>query len=79
MKKAEFLEMLYNELEIESVDEISESTNLGSLDEWDSMAAMIVVSIADEKFGVTLSGPEMQSLKTVGDMMDKLGREKFTG
>ena len=50
MTKEEFLEILTEELEVEDV-KLEEATVLSSLDEWDSMAVMVVVANAGEQRG----------------------------
>lgn len=69
----EFLKNLYSELEIESVAEISLETNLKDLDEWDSMAVLVLIGFLDENFSITTSGEDVNKFNTVEDIINFIG------
>ena len=75
MTKEEFIDLFKEEVEIE--EELNEESDLTALEEWDSMAAMVVVSIADEHFGVKLSAEEIGKLTKVKDLIEAIGKDKF--
>jgi hypothetical protein len=50
-------------------DVLKMETELGSLDEWDSLA-MFSVFILFKKIGVSISFPKIDALETVGDLVD---------
>ena len=72
MKKNIFLEKLYNELEIESVDQLTLNTILIDLAEWDSLSVLILISFVENEFGLNLNSEEIESLITVKDLANKL-------
>jgi len=76
MKKTEFYEMLIDELELkeEKLDENTEFKNLGV---WDSMASLILISVADENFGVKISSEKLKELTTVRSLMETIGYQNF--
>ncbi len=76
MKKQEFIDLLVEELEIED-NQITETTSLDSIEEWDSMAELVVISLADSKFDVKLKSKEISTFKTIHDIMDGIGLDKF--
>lgn len=69
----EFLKNLYSELEIESVADISLETNLKDLDEWDSMAVLVLIGFLDENFSITTSGEDVNKFNTVEDIINFIG------
>ena len=72
MKKTEILNSIYEELEIESVKEISLKTVYKDLDEWDSMSVIILIGFFEENFAITVSGETLNELTTFGDLFLKL-------
>jgi acyl carrier protein len=75
MEKSAFIGRLKEELEFESDLEIS--TNLKNLDEWDSMAAMVLIGFVSDEFGITLNADEIAAITPIGSLIEKIGQEKF--
>lgn len=44
-------------------------TRLDALEEWDSLSALSFVVLLGDEFGRRISGREVRSLETVGDML----------
>ena len=65
MDKSAFLDELANILDETSVDE---GANLRDYASWDSLAILSIVSMADSKFGFTLTFPDVKGLTTVADL-----------
>lgn len=76
MKKKDFYNELIEFLEFEPV-ELTENTELKSLDGYDSMAVMSLIAFCDEKFSKKINAQQIQSLTSVGSLMEFLGKEKF--
>jgi len=76
MEKEIFFKELLECMEIDPVD-ITEDTVFRQLEDFDSMAIMSIVAFADEKFGKTLAAEQLKEMKTVGDLMELIGREHF--
>lgn len=70
MTKEEFLEKLKSTLCTN--ENLTEQTELHSLDEWDSIGVMSVVSMIEDDFGISLDYSETDNLKTVQDLMAKV-------
>ena len=47
---------------------VSEDDSLQNLDGWDSVGALSVMAVIDEKYGITLDAGELMSCQTVGDL-----------
>lgn len=75
MEKAVFLSRLQEELEFESELEIN--TNIKDLEEWDSMAAMVLIGFVSDEFGMTLKVDDIQAITTIESLIEKIGQDKF--
>lgn len=62
------IELIAEALEV-SPDTITAETILSELEEYDSMGKLSIIVILDEEYDKTLSGEEMASFKTVGDIV----------
>lgn len=75
MTQQEFILGLQEELELEVV--LNGTTNLKDLDEWDSMAAMLLIGYVSNEFNVTLNSDDLKDITTVESLIDKIGVAKF--
>ncbi|NBD38400.1 MAG: acyl carrier protein [Verrucomicrobia bacterium] len=66
-----FVEHLAEALE-QSPDNLSPETKLRDIPNWDSLAILTTLSMVDEQYDVTLSGPELQHCETIGDVYAKV-------
>ena len=60
MNTKEILNSIYEELEIESVKELDSETVYKDLEEWDSMAVIILIGFFEENFSITISGETLR-------------------
>ena len=67
-KIEEFLSQLAEELEIEQ-DKISLDSKLSELD-WDSLAIISAIAIADKCFDVVISIEKLSECKTINDIIE---------
>ena len=75
MTKQDFYKNLIEELELEV--EINDSTNLKELEEWDSMAAMLLIGFVSNEFNVTLNSDDLKEVTTVESLINRIGQDKF--
>lgn len=75
MTKQEFIEGLREELELETA--LDNSSNLKDLEEWDSMAAMLLIGYVSNEFNITLNSDDLKKMTTVDSLIDKIGAVKF--
>jgi acyl carrier protein len=75
MTNQEFCSNLAEELELEI--EINPSTNLKELEEWDSMAAMLLIGFVSNEFNVTLTSDDLKEITTVDSLITRIGQDKF--
>ncbi len=76
MKDTDFLRALETALEIDA-HSIAGDEPLDGVGWWDSMAALVFMSLADQELHVTVSGTQLQQCKTVPDLLQLLG-DKLT-
>ncbi len=75
MTTNEFILGLVEELELETT--LENSTNLKDLEEWDSMAAMVLIGYVSNEFGITLNADDIKDITTVDSLIERIGLEKF--
>ena len=68
MTDKEKITLLEETLELDE-DSINEETILSSLDEWDSMAALMLIDLADIKFKKKLRPAHIREFITIGDIL----------
>ena len=56
--------------EILEVDDVTSSDELASFECWDSLTVLSIIALVEEKFGINLSGMDVNGAKTVGGLMD---------
>jgi acyl carrier protein len=76
MTRREFLGELEGQLEIPA-GSLDPAKPLNELEGWDSLAAVLLIGLADEKLGVTLSGEQIAKGRTLDDLLGLLG-DKLT-
>lgn len=73
MQLATFLEDFQDVLQCE--DSLSLQTELGSLEEWDSMAMMSAMAYFDKKFNIQTTFNTFKNLGTVADVVALAGAQ----
>ena len=68
MEKKEKISMLEDLLELSS-GALSEDTVLSTVTEYDSMAKLSLIVLFDDEFGKKLTGEQIRSFITVGDIL----------
>ena len=68
-----FLESLAEALEM-SPQSLSKETELDSI-AWDSLAVISCIALADEHFGITLSGEEIHKARNIQEIIDLISKK----
>jgi acyl carrier protein len=53
--------------------QVKRESNAKSIEDWDSLAHITLVSSIEQEFGIKFALGELQALKNVGDMVDLIG------
>ena len=75
MDKNNFFVRLQEDLELDK--EVNGETNFKDLDEWDSMAAMVLIALVNEEFSITLNSDDIENITTVNSLIERIGVDKF--
>ena len=67
MTKNEFLAALEDMLQTDT--ELAEDTPLAGMEEWDSLAFMVLIAFFDKNFGKKLTFEDLSACKTPGALM----------
>lgn len=71
MTNQEIINLIEDTFELE-MNTLSENTSLLNLPEYDSMAKLSVIILADDEFDKKLTGETMRGFVSVGDIVDFL-------
>jgi len=72
MESTTFLEHFAEQFEETPADQLTLNTNFRELEEWDSMAVLTIIAMVDSFYGVKLTGDEIRSSLTIGDIFNKV-------
>jgi acyl carrier protein len=75
MTKQEFISGLQEELDFETI--LTKNTNIKDLDEWDSMAAMVLIGFVSNEFDLILSPDDIKEMTTIDSLIERIGFDKF--
>lgn len=68
MNRKEFLNALEDILELDA-DTLTGDEVLLEIDQWDSLAFLSVIAMADEHFNIVIQGDKLEKIKTVEDLV----------
>lgn len=72
MELNEFAESFAAQLDNEEGVSITGDTKFRELAEWDSLVALTIIAMADEKYAAKLSGDDIRASVTVADLFEKV-------
>ena len=72
MNTSELTDLLAEGLEVEP-SALTPETRIADVDEWNSIAWLTIMSLADERLGIEISSKDIRGFSTVGDVLDYLG------
>lgn len=64
----EFIQNFYEILEETKLEELNLNTIFKNLDEWDSMMALMLIAMVDEKYDKQINGSEIKECDTLEDL-----------
>jgi acyl carrier protein len=69
----QFIEQFLIAVDFQDPVDVTAQTDLQSLPEWDSLAALGVIVMFDTEFGKTVVGEDLKKCATVGDLYKLIG------
>jgi acyl carrier protein len=76
MDKEEFLKSFAKQFEQTDPSLITIDSDFKQLEEWDSLIALSIIALADEEYGITLTGDDIRNSKTVGELFERITQLK---
>lgn len=70
MEIKEFIERFAEAVEIEDNSTCTAETEFRDLDEWNSLAILSIIAMADEEYGVAIKGDEIRNANTIADLYE---------
>jgi acyl carrier protein len=64
----QFIEKFNNAVDFQEPVQITSATELESLKEWDSLAALGVIVMCDMEYGKTITGEDLTKCRVIGDI-----------
>ena len=55
---------------------LSQDTRFKELEEYTSLSALLIMSMIDEEYGVTITGDDMVSVSTIGELYNLMNSKK---
>lgn len=72
MSVNELLDLICESLEIET-GTLTLETTIESVEEWNSVGWLTIMSEVDERFGIQMPSKEIRAMKTVADLVNYIG------
>ena len=71
-----FVEQFVVAVDFQNPVPVAGDTKLADLPEWDSLAALGVIVLCDTEYGVTITGNDLKSCVSVGDILARVYAKK---
>lgn len=68
MEMNKFIENFANQFDDVDVDALTPDTAFRGLDGWSSLVALMVITMIDEEYEVTITGDEMKKQNTISEL-----------
>jgi acyl carrier protein len=63
-----FIDYFISELDDDSIETLDADVEFRGLEAWDSLSALSIMAMLDDKYGVTLTAEEMRSANTLEEL-----------
>ena len=70
MEKNEFIEKFAEQFDEIEVETLNADTNFRNLEGWTSLVALLVITMIDEEYSITITGDDMKKQTTIGDLFN---------
>lgn len=70
MKMNEFIEKFAEQFDEIEVETLNADTNFRNLEGWTSLVALLVITMIDEEYDITITGDDMKKQITIGDLFN---------
>jgi acyl carrier protein len=63
-----FIELFLEQFDDEVTIEVNQDTRFREIEGWTSLVALMVITMIDEEYGITITGDDMRSTSTIGEL-----------
>jgi acyl carrier protein len=71
----EFKQKFSEAIEDELLLELEPNSSFKNLESWDSFSGMLIISMIDEEFGITIRAEEMAQINTIEEIYDLISNK----
>jgi acyl carrier protein len=76
MEIEKFVTSFAEQFEETPAESFSADTKFRDIEEWDSLVALSIIAMADESYGVQLTGDDIRASVTIADIFEKIKAKK---
>lgn len=68
----DFIQNFADQLDDTSAEALTPETAFRELDDWSSLAALSIIAMVDEEYGVSIASDAFKNSKTIQDLFDQI-------
>ncbi len=68
MEIKEFIEKFAEAIEVENAETLTAETNFKELEEWSSLAGLLLIAFFDEEFDKQIGDSDIKPISTIGEL-----------
>ena len=74
MEIKEFIQNFADQLDDTDAEVLTPETEFRQLDDWSSLAALSIIAMVDEEYGVSIDSENFKNAKTIQDLFDQINK-----
>lgn len=74
MEIKEFIQNFADQLDDTDAEVLAPETEFRTLDDWSSLAALSIIAMVDEEYGVSIDSDTFKNAKTIQDLFDQVNK-----
>jgi acyl carrier protein len=74
MEIKEFIQNFADQLDDTDAEVLTPETEFRELDDWSSLAALSIIAMVDEEYGVSIASDTFKNAKTIQDLFDQVNK-----
>jgi len=74
MEIKEFIQNFADQLDDTDATALTPETEFRELDDWSSLAALSIVAMMDEEYGVSITSETLKNAKTIQELFDQINK-----
>lgn len=74
MEIKEFIQNFADQLDDTDAEVLTPETEFRQLDDWSSLAALSIIAMVDEEYGVSIGSENFKNAKTIQDLFDQINK-----